>query len=46
VENLNDALNWDRIESALMSNYTVVTSVEATDAYPPLLLFKCLMLKK
>jgi IS5 family transposase len=46
MENLNSALNWDRIESVLMSHYTVGTSGEGADAYPPLLLFKCLMLQK
>ena len=46
MENLNTALNWDRIESILMSHYTVGTSGEGADAYPPLLLFKCLMLQK
>jgi IS5 family transposase len=29
-----------------MSHYTVGTSGEGADAYPPLLLFKCLMLQK
>ncbi|MEE4605188.1 MAG: transposase [Desulfobacteraceae bacterium] len=46
VENLNSALNWDRTESVLMSHYTVGTSGEGADAYPPLLLFKCLLLQK
>ena len=46
MENLNSALNWDRIESVLMSHYTVGTSGEGADAYPPLLLFKFFMLQK
>jgi len=46
MDKLNSSLNWDRIESVLMSHYTVGTSAEGADAYPPLLLFKCLMLQK
>jgi len=46
MENLNSALNWNRIESALMSHYTVGKSGESADANPPLLIFKCLMLQK
>ena len=58
MDNLNSSLNWDRIQSVLMSHYTVGTSAEGADvypiefedhsmrAYPPLLLFKCLMLQK
>jgi len=45
-ENFNSALNWDIIESVLMSHYTVGTSGEGSDAYPPLHLFKCPMLQK
>ena len=43
---LNSSLNWDSIHSVLMSHYTVGSSAEGADAYPPLLLFKCLMLQK
>ena len=32
--------------TVLMNNYTVGTSGEGADAYPPLLLFKCMMLQK
>ena len=46
MDKLNSSLNWDRIQSVLMSHYTVGTSAEGADAYPPLLLFKCLMLQK
>jgi len=41
MDKLNSSLNWDRIESILMSHYSVGTSTEGADAYPPLLLFKC-----
>jgi IS5 family transposase len=46
MDTLNSSLNWDRVQSVLMSHYTVGTSAEGADAYPPLLLFKCLMLQK
>jgi IS5 family transposase len=46
MDKLNTSLNWNRIQSVLMSHYTVGTSSEGADAYPPLLLFKCLMLQK
>ena len=43
---LNQSINWKRVEDILMSHYTVGTSNEGADAYPPLLLFKCLLLQK
>ena len=43
---LNKSINWNRVEDVLMSHYTVGTSNEGADAYPPLLLFKCLLLQK
>ncbi|MCJ7773281.1 MAG: IS5 family transposase [Desulfobacterales bacterium] len=46
MENIDKAINWSRVESILLSHYTVGTSSEGADAYPPLLLFKCLMLQK
>jgi transposase, IS5 family len=46
MEKLDKAINWSRVEEILMNHYTVGTSSEGADAYPPLLLFKCLMLQK
>ena len=46
MENIDKAINWSRVESILLSHYAVGTSSEGADAYPPLLLFKCLMLQK
>lgn len=46
MENIDKSINWSRIESILLSHYAVGTSAEGADAYPPLLLFKCLMLQK
>ena len=46
MEKLDKSIDWSRIESILMGHYTVGTSGEGADAYPPLLLFKCMMLQK
>ena len=46
MEKLNDAIDWTRVETILFNHYTVGTSGEGADAYPPLLLFKCMMLQK
>ena len=46
MEKLNEAINWSRVEEILMNHYSVGTSSEGADAYPPLLLFKCLLLQK
>ena len=46
MHHLNKSINWNRVEDILMSHYTVGTSNEGADAYPPLLLFKCLLLQK
>ena len=46
MEKLNTAIDWSRVETILSSHYTVGTSGEGADAYPPLLLFKCMMLQK
>jgi len=46
MRRLNKSINWNRVEDVLMSHYTVGTSNEGADAYPPLLLFKCLLLQK
>ncbi len=46
MEKLDKAINWSRVKEILMNHYTVGTSSDGADAYPPLLLFKCLMLQK
>ncbi len=46
MEKLKNAINWTRIESILLSHYTVGTSGEGADACPPLLLYKCMLLQK
>ena len=46
MENLDAAIDWKRVENILLSHYTVGTSGEGADAWPPLLLFKCMLLQK
>jgi len=45
MQHLNKSINWNRVEDILMNHYTVGTSSEGADAYPPLLLFKCLLIQ-
>jgi transposase, IS5 family len=46
MEQINSTVDWTRIESLLMRNYPVGKSFEGNDAYPPLLLMKCLLLQQ
>jgi IS5 family transposase len=46
MEKMDKAINWSRVNSVLMSHYVVGTSSEGADAYPPLLLYKCMLLQK
>jgi IS5 family transposase len=46
MKKLDKSIDWSRIDAILKSHYTVGTSSEGADAYPPLLLFKCLLLQK
>ena len=46
MKKLEKSIDWSRIDTILKSHYTVGTSSEGADAYPPLLLFKCLLLQK
>ena len=46
MEKIDAAINWSRVETVLMQHYTVGTSQEGAKAYPPILLFKCLLLQK
>jgi len=46
MEKLDKSIEWPRIESILMGHYTVGTSGEGADAYPPILLYKCMLLQK
>ena len=43
---LSQSIDWNRINTILLSHYTVGTASEGADAYPPLLLYKCMLLQK
>lgn len=44
--NLDKTIIWDRIETILMRDYPVGHKKEGNKAYPPLFLFKCLLIQK
>ena len=46
MEQINATVDWSRIESLLMRKYPVGKSFEGNDAYPPLILMKCLLLQQ
>ena len=46
LEQMNKVIDWTKIENILMEYYKIGTSNEGADAYPPLMLFKCLLLQK
>ncbi len=46
MQKLDSSINWSGVERNLLSHYTVGTSGEGADAYPPLMLFKCMLLQK
>ena len=46
MERINKVVKWKNIEALLMEHYEVGTSKEGADAFPPLLLMKCMLLQK
>ena len=46
MEQINAIVNWSRIDNLLMKNYPVGKSAEGNEAYPPLILMKCLLLQQ
>jgi IS5 family transposase len=46
LEKINQVINWSKVEEILMVHYTVGSSREGADAYPPLMLLKGLLLEK
>ncbi len=46
MENINSSIEWTSIEAILMIHYTAGTSRGGARAYPPILLYKCLLLQK
>lgn len=46
MEKIDKVVKWENIEALLMEHYEVGTSKEGADAFPPLLLMKCMLLQK
>lgn len=46
MERINEAIDWSKIEPILMKHYSVGTSSEGADAYPPMVLLKAFLLQK
>ena len=46
MERINKVVRWKNIEAILLEHYEVGSSKEGADAYPPLMLLKCMLLKK
>ena len=46
MERINKVVNWKNIEAVLREYYGTSTSKDGADAYPPLMLLKCLLLQK
>ena len=42
LERINKAIKWRNIEALLLEYYDVGKSKEGADAYPPLMLLKCM----
>jgi IS5 family transposase len=46
MKEINAAVDWKPIEEILLKNYPVGNSFEGNEAYPPLILLKCLLLQQ
>lgn len=46
MEKINTIINWDSIERLLLNHYAIGKKSEGADAYPPLLLLKCLLIQQ
>jgi IS5 family transposase len=46
MEQINAIVDWSRIENLLMRTYPVGKSAEGNEAYPPIILMKCLLLQQ
>ena len=46
MEQINAVVDWKPIEAILLRNYPVGKSFEGNEAYPPLILLKCLLLQE
>jgi len=46
MDKINKVVSWRNIEALLLEYYDIGKTVEGADAYPPLLLLKCMLLQK
>ena len=46
MEKINSIIDWNPIETLLLKHYDIGKKKEGADAYPPLLLLKCLLIQK
>jgi transposase, IS5 family len=46
MQQINAVVDWSRIDTLLLRNYPVGKSAEGNEAYPPLILMKCLLLQQ
>lgn len=46
MNRINKVVRWKNIDALLREYYEVGTSKEGADAYPPLMLLKCMLLQK
>jgi len=46
MNRINQVVKWKNVEALLREYYEVGTSKEGADAYPPLMLLKCMLLQK
>lgn len=46
MKQINAVIDWSRIDRILLRNYPIGKSSEGNEAYPPLLLLKCLLLQQ
>ncbi len=46
MKEINVAVDWKPIQEILIRNYPVGKSFEGNEAYPPLILLKCLLLQQ
>jgi len=46
MDRINEVVRWRNVEALLQEYYEIGKTIEGADAYPPLLLLKCLLLQK
>lgn len=46
LSNISNLLDWNSIEEILAKYYSTGKNIKGASAYPPLILFKCLLLQK